>query len=232
MSTIISNNVKTAKEIYWNVVNYMTAEYRDILVDLKRREDNDIYDGYEGYVELLIERKTIVEEVRTKLGISNGLVYGLNHELIEIDNILDMAERYVSSACNNKESERANQIFWIAVHIIDREYGDYLRLLGEHLNILETNYIPQYNTWNTWFKIQCDLLDKITTKFNNEYNIIYPNEIIIDEYGREWNYNDLIVHAAHHIGTYNTWEERIRHKEKEEGAVDWMGEYRFHVTPH
>ena len=85
MSTIISNNVKTAKEIYWNVVNYMTAEYRDILVDLKRREDNDIYDGYEGYVKLLIERKTIIEEVRTKLGISNGLVYGLNHELIEID---------------------------------------------------------------------------------------------------------------------------------------------------
>lgn len=172
MSTIFSNNVKTAKEIYWNVVNYMTAEYRDILVDLKRREDNDIYDGYEGYVKLLIERTTIIEEVRTKLGISNGLVYGLNHELIEIDDILEMAERYVSSSFNNKDSERANQIFWIAVHIIDREYGDYLRLLNEHLNILETNYIPQYDTWNTWFKIQCDLIEKIKTKFNLIMNII------------------------------------------------------------
>ena len=45
MKTCFPNN---AKGIYWDVVNFMTAEYRDILVDLKRRDDNCLYDGFDG----------------------------------------------------------------------------------------------------------------------------------------------------------------------------------------
>lgn len=229
MKTNFSNN---AMGIYWDAVNLMTAEYRDVLVDLKRIEDNCLYGGYSGYVALLEERETIIDNVRTKLGISKGLVYGLDNELVDIDIILEWAESYVSSSCKNVKSYRANQIFWNAVDLIDREYGDLLRLLYEHLDILERVEIPEYDSWTKWFNFQHKLIGEICRKFNNEYNLITPNEIIVDEYGRVWNYDRLISRAIKHIGSYITWEDRIRNKEKEEGSVDWKKEYRCYVTPH
>ena len=45
MKSNYSEKRKTAKEMYWDAVNLMTAKYRDVLVDIKRREDNHIYDG-------------------------------------------------------------------------------------------------------------------------------------------------------------------------------------------
>jgi hypothetical protein len=112
--------------------------HRAFPVDLKRIEDHCLYGGYSGYVALLEERETIIDNVRTKLGISKGLVYGLDNELIDIAGIFEMAEDYVTSLNNNEESYRANQIFWNAVEIIDREYGDILRLLDEHLDIVDS----------------------------------------------------------------------------------------------
>lgn len=229
MKTNFPNN---AMGIYWDAVNLMTAEYRDVLVDLKRIEDNCLYGGYSGYVALLEERETIIDSVRTKLGISKGLVYGLDNELVDIDIILEWAESYVSSSCKNVKSYRANQIFLNAVEIIDREYGDILRLLDEHLDILELVNIPEYNTWMQWYGFKSELIKKIEKKFNTEYNLTSPNEIIVDEYGRVWNYDRLISRAINHIGRYIPWEDRIRNKEKEEGSVDWKKEYRFYVTPH
>jgi hypothetical protein len=229
MKTNFSNN---AMGIYWDAVNLMTAEYRDVLVDLKRIEDNCLYGGYSGYVALLGERETIIDNVRTKLGISKGLVYGLDNELVDIDIILEWAESYVSSSCKNVKSYRANQIFWNAVDIIDREYGDILRLLDEHLDILELVNIPEYNTWMQWYGFKSELIKEIEKKFNTEYNLTSPNEIIVDEYGRVWNYDRLISRAINHIGRYIPWEDRIRNKEKEEGSVDWKKEYRCYVTPH
>ena len=229
MKTNFPNN---AMGFYWNAVNLMTAEYRDVLVDLKRIEDNCLYGGYSGYVALLEERETIIDSVRTKLGISKGLVYGLDNELVDIDLILEWAESYVSSSCKNVKSYRANQIFLNAVEIIDREYGDILRLLDEHLDILELVNIPEYNTWMQWYRFKSELIKEIEKKFNTEYNLTSPNEIIVDEYGRVWNYDRLISRAINHIGRYIPWEDRIRNKEKEEGSVDWKKEYRFYVTPH
>lgn len=229
MKTNFPNN---AMGIYWDAVNLMTAEYRDVLVDLKRIEDNCLYGGYSGYVALLEERETIIDSVRTKLGISKGLVYGLDNELVDIDLILEWAESYVSSSCKNVKSYRANQIFLNAVEIIDREYGDILRLLDEHLDILELVNIPEYNTWMQWYRFKSELIKEIEKKFNTEYNLTSPNEIIVDEYGRVWNYDRLISRAINHIGRYIPWEDRIRNKEKEEGSVDWKKEYRFYVTPH
>ena len=229
MTTNFPNN---AMGIYWDAVNLMTAEYRDVLVDLKRIEDNCLYGGYSGYVALLEERETIIDSVRTKLGISKGLVYGLDNELVDIDLILEWAESYVSSSCKNVKSYRANQIFLNAVEIIDREYGDILRLLDEHLDILELVNIPEYNTWMQWYGFKSELIKEIEKKFNTEYNLTSPNEIIVDEYGRVWNYDRLISRAINHIGRYIPWEDRIRNKEKEEGSVDWKKEYRFYVTPH
>ena len=229
MKTNFPNN---AMGIYWNAVNLMTAEYRDVLVDLKRRDDNCLYDGFDGYMELLRERDSVIDNIKTKLGISDGLVYGLDNELIDIARIFEMAEDYVTSLNNNEESYRANQIFWNAVDIIDREYGDILRLLDEHLDILERVEIPEYDSWTKWFNFQHKLIGEICRKFNNEYNLITPNEIIVDEYGHVWNYDRLISRAINHIGRYIPWEDRIRNKEKEEGSVDWKKEYRFYVTPH
>lgn len=229
MKTNFPNN---AMGIYWDAVNLMTAEYRDVLVDLKRIEDNCLYGGYSGYVALLEERETIIDNVRTKLGISKGLVYGLDNELVDIDSILEWAESYVSSSCKNVKSYRANQIFLNVVEIIDREYGDILRLLDEHLDILELVNIPEYNTWMQWYGFKSELIKEIEKKFNTEYNLTSPNEIIVDEYGRVWNYDTLISKAINHIGRYIPWEDRIRNKEKEEGSVDWEKEYRFYVTPH
>lgn len=94
MKTCFPNN---AKGIYWDVVNFMTAEYRDILVDLKRRDDNCLYDGFDGYMELLKERYSVIDNIKTQLGISDGLVYGLDNELIDIARIFEMAEDYVTS---------------------------------------------------------------------------------------------------------------------------------------
>ena len=229
MKTNFPNN---AMGIYWNAVNLMTAEYRDVLVDLKRRDDNCLYDGFDGYMELLRERDSVIDNIKTKLGISDGVVYGLDNELIDIAGIFEMAEDYVTSLNNNEESYRANQIFWNAVEIIDREYGDILRLLDEHLDILELVNIPEYNTWMQWYGFKSELIKEIEKKFNTEYNLTSPNEIIVDEYGRVWNYDRLISRAINHIGRYIPWEDRIRNKEKEEGSVDWKKEYRFYVTPH
>ena len=182
MKSNYSGKRKAAKEMYWDVVNLMTAKYRDVLVDIKRREDDDIYDGFNGYMQLLAERSTVIDKVATELGISDGLVYGLDNELIETHSILKMAENYVSSLSTNEESNRRIQIFWLAVDIIDREYGYLLRLLYEHLEILELVEIPDYDAWNKWFNFRGKLIQEIITKFHNEYNYLDPNEIIIDEY--------------------------------------------------
>ena len=232
MKSNYSEKRKTAKEMYWDAVNLMTAKYRDVLVDIKRREDNHIYDGLGGCMQLLEERRTVIDKVANELGISNGLVYGLDNELVETHCVLEMAESYVSSSSTNEESNRRIQIFWSAVDIIDREYGDLLRLLYEHLEILELVEIPDYDTWIKWFNFRGKLIQEIITKFHDEYNYLDPNEIIVDEYGKEWDYERLIHYAIMHVGSYIPWEERMRNKEKTEGSINWFEEYRSYTTPH
>ena len=225
-NTIIDSISNDAKEIYWNAVNLINLEYKDILMDIEIHIDHV---SYSNFISMLTSREKIYDEVIRKLKVTESLVYNLCGELMSVRLLIEKAKDYVVNSNYTKGSNDAVDVFWDAVCYIDSNFKDILCLLEEHLELLELTGDP-IERWSEWYSYERALIKTITENYMNRYSI--SNEIVIDEYGNPCDYKSLVEHAISHVGTYIPWENAMKHKEKLNGYIDWYDEYMTYTTPH
>lgn len=225
-NTIIDSISNDAKEIYWNAVNIINLEYKDILMDIEKHIDHV---SYSNFISMLTSREKIYDEVIRKLKVTESLVYNLCGELMSVRSLIEKAKDYVVNSNYTKESNDAVDVFWDAVCYIDSNFKDILCLLEEHLELLELTGDP-IERWSEWYSYERALIKTITENYMNRYSI--SNEIVIDEYGNPCDYKSLVEHAISHVGKYIPWENAMKHNEKLNGYIDWYDEYMTYTTPH
>ena len=171
-NTIIDSISNDAKEIYWNAVNIINLEYKDILMDIEKHIDHV---SYSNFISMLTSREKIYDEVIRKLKVTESLVYNLCGELMSVRSLIEKAKDYVVNSNYTKESNDAVDVFWDAVCYIDSNFKDILCLLEEHLELLELTGDP-IERWSEWYSYERALLKTITENYMNRYSI--SNEIV------------------------------------------------------
>lgn len=188
-----------ARDIYWNAVKILKSEYKDRLNDIWEKEEKEEID-YDTRMELINE---VYAEVKEKLNLHKENVYNLTGEIVPINEILWLANVYVSDDIQNGESNSANDLYWSIIEFIDKEYKNTLYLLEEHMMlILKVKETCKYN----WMEYKRELWSDISCKFRMKYQILSDDEEYIDEYGHVRYFHDIIADAIYHVSTYPFFE--------------------------